>query len=356
MHGIGPLLGYVYILNNVCQLFSALNVHEILRFLQDPHVLPQFPYTTHEVDVLSVTTEVEYLYKEKRRSLLSHDSLSSLINSMKNDEKAIDSPKLIMDRFLNGCHQRVWESSHESLSNAPSPLLQKDGKLSPCEEVAKLDAAKVEAGNSVSSDPHLNSDSNDIMAQHYTIPLPTSGLPNASGQQTDHDSYIPSGSSGYGTCSDHYFESGSSAYTGPANDYFKSRLADVAECNSLSTCGEEEGHQTTVDIMKHSKDTSLQHSQSGCCVNSNLENTAAFRSKNSPSKPSRPHFMTFPVKSTGRSKYDDDITTACTDHINHNELQNRCSSLSDYTQSPIPPEHYFTDDEGYLRFSKETAV
>lgn len=264
---------------------------------------------------------------------------------MKNDEKAIDSPKLIMDRFLNGYHQRVWESSHESLSSAPSPQLQKDGKLNPSEEVAKLDATKLQASNPIPSDPQLNSDPNDSKAQHYTIPLQTSGLPNASGQLPD--SYIPSGSSGYGTCSDHYFESGSSAYTGPTCDYFKSRLADVAECNSLSTCGDEESHQTTVAIMRHSKDTSFQQSHSECCVNSDLENTAAAQSKSA----SKPHFV--------KSKYDDDITTRCIDHINYSskkELQTRCSSLNDYTQSPIPPEHYFTDDEGYLRFLKETAV
>ena len=295
--------------------FTVLNVHVtillLLCFLQDPHVLPQFLYTSREADALSVTTEVNYLYEEQGKSLLNHDSLPSLINSMKNDEKTINSPKLIMDRFINGCHQRVWESSHESLSSAPSPQLQKDGKRNPCEEVAKVDATTLEASNPIPSDPQLNSDSNDSKAQHYTIPLQTSGLC---------DSYIPSGSSGYGTCSDHYFESGSSAYTGPTCDYFKSRLADVAECNSLSTCGDEERHQTTVDIMKHSKDTSRSH-----LVKSNYDN----------------------------------ITTTCTDSINYsrnNELQTRCSSLNDYTQSPIPPEHYFTDDEGYLRFSKETAV
>ena len=268
---------------------------------------------------------------------------------MKNDKKAVDSPKLIMDRFLNGCHQRIWESSHESLSSAPSPQLQKDGKLNPCEEVAKLDAATLEASNPIPSDPQLNYDSNDSKAQHYTIPLQTSGLPNASGQLPD--SYIPSGSSGYGTCSDHYFESGSSTCMGPTCDYFKSRLADVAECNSLSTYGDEESHRTTVHIMKHSNDTSLQHSHSECCVNSDLENTATAQSKKSANKPSGPHFV--------KSMYDDDIATTCTHCINYstnNELQTRCSSLNDYTQSSIPSEHYFTDHEGYLRFSKETAV
>lgn len=55
----------------------------LLVTLQDPHVLPQFP---HAPDSLSVTTEVDYLYKEEGRI---HTSLSSLMISIKNDEKAI---------------------------------------------------------------------------------------------------------------------------------------------------------------------------------------------------------------------------------------------------------------------------
>ena len=84
-------------------------------------MLPQFPYTSHVLDTMSITTEVDYLYKEEGRAVVSKDSLSSLMKAMENDEKIVDSPKLIMDRFLNGCHERVWECSHESLT-APHEL------------------------------------------------------------------------------------------------------------------------------------------------------------------------------------------------------------------------------------------
>ena len=319
-------------------------------FLQDPHVLPQFPYASHAPDSLSIATEVDYLYKEEGRTLLSHTSLSSLMKSMKNDEKAIDSPKLIMDRFLNGCHQRVWESSHESLSNIPPSSSQED-------ELTELHCAETGASRdgtvSICNKSHLASDSDNVLARHYTIPLQMDFS-----NQLAVDSYIPSGgSSGYGTCSDHYFESGSSTYTSATNDYFKSRLADVAECNSLSTCGEEEeGQQTSVvDIMKHSRD-SCHQPMVACEMSLDSEVTPCSDTDTDKDRPHRTHLMTLPVKSTGNHRF---ITTQCAGHTNcgvtctNSDLINR---HRDFTPSSVPPEHYFTDDEGYLRFSKETTV
>lgn len=322
--------------------------------LQDPQVLPHFPYISHEADALSVATEVDYLYKEEGRALLNSDSLSSLINSLKSDEKAIESPKLIMDRFLNGCQQRVWESSHESLPNAPPSQEQNSSKPNGhCEEHPNLDTESCEVANPRPTDSQSNCNSHNVTAQHYTIPLQTSHLPNAQGSLTEH--YIPSGSSGYGTSSDHYFESGSSTFTGSTNDYFKSRLADVAECNSLSTCGEEETQQTTIEITKLPRDT-CHCSRLECTTNSNPEVTTAVRGEECPSKASRPHLVLFPLKGTESSNGIDTMSTNNLSSSMNCEFVNRRNSLCDYTQSSIPPEHYFTDDEGYLRFSKETAV
>ena len=304
-------------------------------FLQDPHVLPQFPYASHAPDSLSIATEVDYLYKEEGRTLLSHTSLSSLMKSMTSDEKAIDSPKLIMDRFLNGCHQRVWESSHESLSNVPPSSTQEQGSSKLTD--LHCTGAPCDCTNPVSDESHLASDSDNVTARHYTIPLQDFT------NRASVDSYIPSGgSSGYGTCSDRYFESGSSTYTSATNDYFKSRLADVAECNSLSTCGEEE-ETSMVDIMKHSRDS---------CHEPPLACEVSLDSEDAPSSAT----TTLPVKSTGNHRL---ITTQCAGHTNrgitctNSELINR---HRDFTPSSVPPEQYFTDDEGYLRFAKETTV
>ena len=309
-------------------------------FLQDPHVLPQFPYASHAPDSLSIATEVDYLYKEEGRTLLSHTSLSSLMKSMKNDEKAIDSPKLIMDRFLNGCHQRVWESSHESLSNVPPSSTQEQGTSKLTELHCTETVSPCDGTDPTSSQLHLATDSDNVTAQHYTLPLQTGCLAV--------DSYIPSGgSSGYGTCSDHYFESGSSTYTSATNDYFKSRLADVAECNSLSTCGEEEERQQTsvVDIRKHSGDSC--HEPTLACEVSPCNDTDK----------DRPHrtlnLMTLPIKSTGNHSF---VTTQCAGHTNSYTNSDLINRQRDFTPSSIPPEHYFTDDEGYLRFAKETTV
>ena len=272
---------------------------------------------------------------------------------MKDDEKAVESPKLIMDRFLNGCHQRVWESSHESLPNVPPPHEQISSK--PSEQFDEIDAS-YESTNSVPDDSRCTCESHDSTAEHYTIPLQADVQ---SGQAAEN--YIPSGgSSGYGTCSDHYFESGSSAWTSASNDYFKSRLADVAECNSLSTCGEEEeGQQTIVDvIMKHSKDTT-RHSTIECKMSSDSEITQCGSFSidiECLNRLSRSDSTMFPVRSTSNSKCAN-ITTKCVGHINNtsNNLNSHSSSRH-YTPTSVPPEHYFTDDEGYLRFTKETAV
>ncbi len=318
--------------------------------MQDPHVLPQFPCASHAPDSLSVATEVDYLYKEEGRTLLSHTSLSSLMKSMKNDEKAIDSPKLIMDRFLNGCHQRVWESSHESLSGVPQSSTQEQSSS----KLTELHCAEADATyddtDPISNKSHLASDSDSVPAQHYTIPLQMDFS-----NQLAVDSYIPSGgSSGYGTCSDHYFESGSSTYTSSTNDYFKSRLADVAECNSLSTCGEEEEGQKTsvVDIMKRSRD-SCHEPVLACEMRLDGEVTPC---SGTDTDKHRIHLMTHSVKSTGNHNF---ITTQCAGHTNRVVActnSNLISRHRDFAPSSIPPEHYFTDDEGYLRFSKETTV
>ena len=327
-------------------------------FLQDPHVLPQFPYASHNPDSLSISTEVDYLYKEEGRTVLSHTSLSSLMKSMKNDEQAIDSPKLIMDRFLNGCHQRVWESSHESLSNIPPSPTREQGSS----KLAELHCAETDATcdgtNPVPANSNLASDSGNVMTQHYTIPLQIDFS-----NRLAVDSYIPSGgSSGYGTCSDHYFESGSSTYTSSTNDYFKSRLADVAECTSLSTCGEEEQRQQTsvVDVTKHLRD-SCHHPMLVCEMSSNSEVTPCSDTdtdKDCLNRAHKTHTMTLSVKSTSNHRLGS-ITTQCAGHTNcsvtytNSDLNNR---HRDFTPSSIPPEYYFTDDEGYLRFSKETSV
>ena len=274
------------------------------------------------------------------------------MKSMKDDEKAVDSPKLIMDRFLNGCHQRVWESSHESLSNVPPPHEQSSSK--PSEQCAKQSTENLNLGaNPVCSDSHQSSELHNSTAEHYTIPLQADVQ---SGQAAEN--YIPSGgSSGYGTCSDHYsnFESGSSVCMSTTNNYFKSRLADVAECNSLSTCGEEEeGQQTIVGVMKHSRDCP-HHFTLESHMNSNSEITQC--DIECPNRLSR---SKFPVKSTCNPECGE-IPTQCAGHINtsitctSNDL-NRQGSLSDHTPTSLPPEHYFTDDEGYLRFTKEAVV
>ena len=85
------------------------------------------------------------------------DSPKLIINT---DEKAIDSPKL-MDRFLNGCHRRVRESSHESLSNVPHE--QSSSKLT------ELHGATYDNTCPISSISKLASDSCDVVAQHYTL-------------------------------------------------------------------------------------------------------------------------------------------------------------------------------------------
>ena len=282
--------------------------------------------------------------------MISNSSLSSLMKSMENDEKVIESPKLIMDRFLNGCHERVWEGSHESLCSVPPPQRQSGEKLSEqCQENAYEDADPVPSNSHVTSDPHTTT------AQHYTIPLQSGSTPGV--KVLGVGSYIPSGgSSGYGTCSDHYFESGSSASMSTTNDYFKLRLADVAECNSLSTCEEEEGQQTVVAVTNHSRNTSSLPLLE-CSVNSSPEVTecAATSGRESLSRPNRPHHVMPPFKSTGATRYDV-LTTQPTDHIIINNSSTCNNSLSDYAPSTLPPEHCFTDDEGYLRFTKETAV
>ena len=316
-------------------------------FVQDPHVLPQFPRASRAPDSLSITTEVDYLYKEEGRTLLSHTSLSSLMKSMKNDEKAIDSPKLIMDRFLNGCHQRVWESSHESLSNVPQSSTPEQSSSKLTELHCAETGTTYDGTDPVSNKSHLASDSDSVPAQHYAIPLQM----NFSNQLAV-DSYIPSGgSSGYGTGSDHYFESGSSTYTSTTNDYFKSRLADVAECNSLSTCGDEEERQQTsvVDIMKRSRDSC--HDPVLACE-TRLDSDITPCTGTDTDK----HRTHHPIKSTGNHK---SITTQCAGHTSRGvtcTTSNLISRHRDFTPSSIPPEHYFTDDEGYLRFSKETTV
>lgn len=327
-------------------------------FLQDPHVLPQFPYASHAPDSLSITTEVDYLYKEEGRTVLSHTSLSSLMKSMKNDEKAIDSPKLIMDRFLNGCHQRVWEGSHESLSNVPPSPTQEQGNSKLAElHCAETDTTYDGINPAVPVNSSLVSDSANGMAHHYTIPLQIDFS-----NRLAVDSYIPSGgSSGYGTCSDHYFESGSSTYTSATNDYFKSRLADVAECTSLSICGEEEeGKQTSVvDIMKYSRDSCHPMFVGEMSSDSDVTPCSGTDTdKDCVNRPHRTHVMSLPIKSTSNHRFGN-ITTQCAGHTNcsvtctNSNLNNR---HRDFTPSSIPPEYYFTDDEGYLRFSKETSV
>ena len=88
------------------------------------------------------------------------------MKSMQNDEKAIEHPKLIMDRL---CHQRVWESSHESLSNVPPFSTQEQGNSKLTKQCAE-NVATYDGANPVpSSDSHLVADSDSLMAQHYKI-------------------------------------------------------------------------------------------------------------------------------------------------------------------------------------------
>ena len=107
----------------------------VVVVMQDPCVLPQLSYTSHILDTVSITTEVDYLYKEEGRAVVSDNSLSSLMKTMESDDKVLDSPKLIMDRFLNGCHERVWQCSHESLPRSCNPS---SGKLTELQEHMEL--------------------------------------------------------------------------------------------------------------------------------------------------------------------------------------------------------------------------
>ena len=285
-----------------------------------------------------MNTEVDYLYKEEGRAVVSKDSLSSLMKAMENDEKIVDSPKLIMDRFLNGCHERVWECSHESLTAPHEPSDNKLKSTEPCES----------NDLTVPDKSHLRSRSHECLAQHYTIPLKSGCLENASEPVTD--KYIPSGgSSGYGTCSDHYFESTSSGYTAAASDYFKSRLADVAECNSLSTCGEEDGHQSMVAVTKLAREPS-HNSLLECSLNSDLDVRECH---------SKAHRTQLSAESTGRRVDTERGATEVAGRVSlgvscaDNELVSRRNCL---TPASLPPEHCFTDDEGYLRFVNETVL
>ena len=294
-------------------------------------MLPQLSYTSHVLDTVSIATEVDYLYKEEGRTVVSDNSLSSLMKAMKSDDKVLDSPKLIMDRFLNGCHERVWECSHESLPTTHEP---DENRLTKPSEVTAVPAP---------NQSHQRSDSHECLAQHYSIPLKSGGLENTSELLTER--YIPSsGSSGYGTCSDHYFESNSSACTAATNDYFKSRLADVAECHSLSTCGGDEGHQTVVEVNKHAREPS-HDSLSDCSLNSDLEVTECVHRTQVTLEQQDTESHRDAKGNTGCNR----LGVSCAD----NELLNRRNCL---TPSSLPPEHYFTDDEGYLRLTNETTL
>ena len=88
---------------------------------------------------------------------------------MKNDEKATDSPKLIMDRFLYGCNQRVWESSHESLSNVPPSSTQEQGTSKLTELHCATTGAICNNTYPASCKSNLGSDSDSVVAEHYTL-------------------------------------------------------------------------------------------------------------------------------------------------------------------------------------------
>ena len=134
----------------------VVNCMTALNSPQDPYILPQF---LHASVSLSVATDLNYLHMEEESTLT------------KNDEKAIDNPKLIMDRFLNGCHQRVWESSHESLSNVHPSSTQEQGSS----KLTDLHCADTSTGAvhnhtyPVSSKSNFASDSGSVAAQRYTL-------------------------------------------------------------------------------------------------------------------------------------------------------------------------------------------
>ena len=128
--------------------------------MQDPCVLPQFPYCpSHSLDTHSVTTEVDYLYKQEK-CFLRYDSPSSFTNA----KEVTHSPQLIID--LNGSHQRVWKGSHESLYNALLPQLQNNDKLGEwCQETKlHLDCTSCKSNDPI-HDTQLNPDS---IAQYCT--------------------------------------------------------------------------------------------------------------------------------------------------------------------------------------------
>lgn len=122
--------------------------------MQDPCVLPQFQCCpSHILDTHSITTEVDYLYKEEKHSLR-YDSPILLTNAI----EVTQSPHVIMDCFLDGCHQRVWKGSNESLCNTPLPQHQNNVKLGEQCQDLNLDCMICES-NSIDDHSQLNPDS-----------------------------------------------------------------------------------------------------------------------------------------------------------------------------------------------------
>lgn len=146
-------------------IVSSQRYNTTLLHLQDPCVVPHFPGPSHILDTHSIATEVNYLYNEEKRcvTVLTHGSLSSLTVTTKETMQST-SPKL-MDRFLNECQQRVWESNHEPLSDIPPPQQQEsNSKLNElCQETIDteldLDIAACEGNCPISSESQLNSGS-----------------------------------------------------------------------------------------------------------------------------------------------------------------------------------------------------
>ena len=268
---------------------------------------------------------------------------------MKNDAKAVETPKLIMDRFLNGCHQRVWKSSYESLSNVSPTPAQEQSDSQPAKQQCAETNVTGEDANLITCNFNLNSIS---QVEHYTLPLQQDVS-----NRLEVDSYIPSGgSSGYGTSSDHYFESVSSTIVSSdsTKDYFKSRLADVAECNLLSTCEESRQQTSVIDTMKYSKN-SYHCPMLACEVSGECEVTPhgdAHTNKNHlRGGPNRTSVMKLPINARNHGS----ISTQTAGLSNCDIEGTNVKYHRDYTPSSVPPEQYFTDVEGYLRFSEENT-
>ena len=140
----------------LCCSVTLLHVFSV----QDPCVLPHSVYTSHVLDTISVTTEVDHLYKERESSFLSKNSPI---------KDVADSSKVMIERYLTDCNH--WERTGESLSDTSDPLTHEhDNSMEneQTEERARFDTANYVDMNLLPRDsPMQTSDSHDYMIEQY---------------------------------------------------------------------------------------------------------------------------------------------------------------------------------------------